>query len=210
MQRTFLLVLILSFSNFTVDSQKERSNYLNFGYVKQDFKSSETSFLSMQSDNAVSLSWGHTFYLTRKPIFKCIRLGIDWTFLDLDLADYTTSFQQNYSSAKSSIYQLTAGMQIGPSLQLNPIAKLNLHLYYHFAPAYSFIGNREFKPYAYNYINIFTTGVGISYKLIFFGAEKRWGNTTYRFTTTNTFEEINTFLNDWNTQSLRFYIGFRY
>ena len=212
MKKKFLILSLLLSLVLSLNAQdkKKRSVYLNLGYAIQHFESKETRFLTLNSDYAVSFTLGKTFYLHKKPILKCIKLGIDWTFLDLNFADYTKSFQNDYWVDKSHFYQIDAGMHLGLSITLNPVKGLNFNGYFRYAPSFSSFYNREFKPYEYNYAGYFVSGLGISYKVISLGVERRWGNAIYEFKTKDNDGIIDVYKNKWITNAIRMYISFRF
>ena len=215
MKRHFLLLTLLFSMVLRLGAQeqpkpyKEKSGYVNFGYAFQHFESKETNFLTLKSEHAVSFTWGKTFYLHKKPILKCIKFGIDWTFIDLNLADYTKSFQKDYL-VNSHLFQIDAGMHLGLSITLNPVKGLNFNGYCRYAPSFSGFYNNEFKPYTYNYAGFFVSGLGISYKVISLGAEYRWGKAKYEFTTEDNYGVIETHNNEWETKAIRVYLSFRF
>jgi len=193
-----------------IQDEKKRSVYLNLGYAFQHFESKETDFLTLKSDYAVFFTLGNTFYLHKKPIGKCLKFGIDWTFLDLNFVDYTKPYRKDYWVDKLRLFQIDAGMHLGLSITLNPVKGLNLNGYFRYAPSFSGFFNGEFKPYTYNYTGFFVTGLGISYKVISLGADYRWGNAKYEFKTENFFGDIKTHKNKWTTKAIRMYISFRF
>jgi hypothetical protein len=213
------ILLVLSFFILKSNAQdfsenekerKDRNTYLNVGYAVQSFESKETRFLSLKSDYAVSFTLGHTFYLHKEPVLNCLKFGIDWTFLDLNFANYTKSYRKEYGVGISYLFQLEAGMQMGPSITLNPVNGLNLNAYFHYAPSFSGFYNGELKPYAYNYAGFFAAGLGISYQVISLGIEKRWGNADYEFKTEDDYGILETNKKNWDTKTTRIYIGFRF
>ena len=213
---TLLLSLVLKLDaqdqpKSDVQNEKERSVYMNLGYAIQRFESKETYFLSLESDYSVFFTLGKTFYLHKEPVLKCIKFGIDGTFLDLNFADYTNSFRMYYyGEDKLHLFQIDAGMHVGASITLNPVRELNFNGYFRYAPSFSGFYNSEFKPYTYNYAGFFVTGLGISYKVISIGTEWRWGNAKYEFTTEDDYGVIEIHKNKWGTKAFRMYISFRF
>ena len=218
--RKFILIVTVLFSMvLRLDAQeqpeqpkpyKEKSGYVNFGYAFQHFESKETGFLTLTSDYAASFTLGKTFYLHKTPIGKCIKFGIDWTFIDVNFANYTKSFQKDYWVEKSRLYHIDAGMQLGLSVTLNPVKGLNFNQYFRYAPSSSGLYNGRFKPYEYKYAGFYVAGLSISYKVISVGAEYRWGTAKYEFTTEDNFGYQETYNNKWTTKAVRMYISFRF
>ena len=56
---------------------KDRAKYFNIGYVKQTL-TDKTFGGDITSDFGVSLSYGKTYYLHKKPIAGMIKFGLDW------------------------------------------------------------------------------------------------------------------------------------
>lgn len=110
-------------------------------------------------------------------------------------------------------------LQIGPSITVNPIDHLMVRGYFRYAPGASgLLLNEEFS---YSYGSYFVSGGNISYKAFSLGVEARWGKLKYN---SISFEEsssddidgsdvsdmISTSKNKMRTNSVRFYIGFRF
>ena len=69
-------------------------------------------------------------------------------------------------------------MQVGPSVTVRPLRKLQAHLYFRFAP--SFAGLYDGDAFRGNYASFFATGLSVSYGVIGLGIEKRWGKCRYK------------------------------
>ena len=42
----------------------------------------------MKSDFGAAIVWGKTYYLHKKPLAGMIKFGIDWSWMDLNYAQY--------------------------------------------------------------------------------------------------------------------------
>ena len=195
--------------NRLLDDSKERSFYLNLGYAFQYFDSKETDFLTLKSAYALTLNIGKTFYLHKKPVLKCLKFGIDWTFFDLNFADYSKSYKKN-AVGKSYLFQIDVGMHAGVSITINPVKEFNIIPYFRYAPSFSGFYNGKLKPYTYNYTGFIVTGLSLSYKAIAIGAEWRWGKAKYKFTTEDDYGFIETHNNRWTTNAARIYISYKF
>jgi len=186
---------------------KERARYLNIGYVQQRLTGGAFDGVDPESDFGASFSWGKTFYLHRKPLFGMLEFGLDWSWIDADYAKYSCRFS-SVSSAESgascAIHQLTAGMQFGPSVTLNPVSHLKVNAYFRVAPSYSQLWCGDASEG--RYVTCCSVGGAIAWKIVSAGVEWRWGSADY--------EKIGSGApaadGKVRTESLRLYIGFRF
>ncbi|MDH6358790.1 hypothetical protein [Parabacteroides sp. PF5-9] len=208
MKRACILILtcVLAAVNTAVaqdgEDSPKRNTYLNVGYVFQQLKGVDNNML-FNSDYGVSFSIGHTYYLHRKPIANLMKVGLDATFFDLNVADYTDYNSRHYNDGEDSdrTMQIAAGMQIGPSLTFfPPVNELKGHLYVRYAPSFSGIVANE-DLYA-NYAGFWLSGLAVSYKMISAGMELRWGSANYK-----TGDEVK---EKWQTRATRYYVSFRF
>jgi hypothetical protein len=119
--------------------------------------------------------------------------------------------------------QVDLSMHFGLSLTINPVDFLKINGYYRFAPTLSGLIAKDAEvdvedgTYYGGYGSYWVAGAAISYKVISFGVETRWGQTNYRNINTDggdgdnggssIFGNINYPL---KTNSLRFYLSFRF
>lgn len=194
----------------------DRAKYFNISYVKQSL-STEDSNLEYNSSLGVAVTNGRTYYLHKKPILGMIKFGIDWSYFDVNFAMYENETNSGYEKEKVSTYQAEIGMQIGPSVTVNPIDHLKVNGYFRVTPSYSMMyADEEFNG---SYGTFFSAGGAISYKVISIGIESRWGKTKYK-----SLVDIGEFMGEdegmsseggttkstWKTNSTRFYISFRF
>lgn len=208
---------------------KNRKKYFNIGYVNQTLTHEEIQGLEWKSDYGFSLSFGRTYYLHKKPLFKMLKFGLDLTIPDITYVKYSspTFFQEEQTGNNEDedivdlgMHQIDLGIHIGPSITLNPIDHLKISTYFHFAPSASVvILDDEVNT---QYVSFLTFGGAIAYKAISLGIEGRWGSANYKSLsvsdekdyTEEEYEDVdNIFSSDKNklkTKSVRFYLSFRF
>ncbi len=204
---------------------KGRAKYFNIGYVSQKLINKDYDVPALKNDFGVSLSWGKTFYLHKKPLFGMLKFGLDWSWIDLNYSQYTTTEYDEGSDPTGGMlldtydignHQLEYGMQFGPSVTINPVQDLKISLYFRVTPSYSMMFvDSEFNS---NYATFLNFGGAIAWKVISVGVEGRWGSAKYKgiaideidfdneefpLSTSSTKTKL-------KTSSIRFYIGFRF
>lgn len=208
---------------------KNRKKYLNIGYVNQTLVHEEVQGLEWKSDYGFSFSYGRTYYLHKKPLFKMLKFGLDLTIPDITYVKYSspTFFKEEQVGNNDDedivdlgMHQIDLGVHIGPSITLNPVDHLKIGTYFHFAPSASVvILDDEVNT---QYVSFLTFGGSIAYKAISLGVEGRWGSANYKSFSVSDEEDYNDeenenvtniFSSDKNrlkTKSVRFYISFRF
>lgn len=214
---------------------KDRAKYFNITYANQSLTWKETDG-TWKSKLGAGLTFGKTYYLHKKPILGMIKFGIDWSYFDLNFAMYENKYifpssygdegnyyypDNNYDSdggysdeddESDDIYQGEVGMQIGPSITINPVAHLKISGYFRYAPCASILYlDSEVNC---SFASFFVCGGAISYKAISLGVEGRWGSAKYK----NMFdaEDVEDSFSGskekqtWKTGATRLYISFRY
>ena len=179
---SFILLALLCWSS--MESAQENNNrlrkkYRNLSFVKQEFE--PASYFGMdqtlKSNFGAAFTVGRTFYLHKKPIAGLIRFGLDATWFDLNYTNYKLEYrwEDNYDEEEepetSNFHQAEIGMQVGPSVTVNPVGKLNVNAYFRFAPSFSALYDDD--TLLGNYASYFITGGGISYGVIGLGVESR-------------------------------------
>lgn len=213
---------------------KDRAKYFNIAYVKQtlapDIDALNTLGLNpeIKSDMGVSLSWGKTYYLHKKPLAGMIKFGLDWSWLDINYAKYTSEDYMDGSEvvSGSAMHQAEIGMSFGPSVTINPIHHLKVSGYFRVTPSYS--GLYADETFYHHYATFFNSGFAVAWKVISVGCEWRWGNAQYKGLTFNedSFSEedlgesgdipgLDDVLTDvgkqkFKTKSMRVYLSFRF
>lgn len=213
---------------------KNRAKYFNIAYANQSL-TWEDVHGTWKSKIAAGLTLGRTYYLHKKPILGMIKFGIDWSYLDLSFGMYENkyTFPDNYGGNgnyyypedngnedeyydeddNDDLYQAEIGMQVGPSVTINPVDHLKISGYFRYVPCASvlYIDGEV----SCNYASFFVCGGAISYKAISIGAEGRWGSAKYKsmFDTEDIEGSLTGTHKDkekWKTGATRFYISFRY
>jgi hypothetical protein len=208
MDKKLFILLIACLSVWEAQAQgrkSERGTYLNLGYAAQQLKNTETNLL-VTSKWAASFTIGHTYLLHKEPLLDLIRFGIDVTFFDLNVADYSGSYQKKYGYPDESamFYQVEAGMHVGPSITFYPpVDKLKANLYFRYAPSASAFYSEGEDITGYNYAGFLVSGLAVSYKAISMGMEVRWNTASYKILDESYQEK-------WETKATRYYISFRY
>ena len=196
----FLVLSVVKGVNAQVDNEP-RAKYLNLSYMKATM---ENEGYKVKSDYSAGLTAGRTFYVHKKPLAGMIRIGIDWSYLDLNFSQFTERDDDIYDEEWKT-YKIEAGMHVGPSVTVSPVENLHLNAYVRFAPCYSGITDSDFDKISSAYASFFVTGASVSYNVISLGLENRWGTTKYK-------EDYDgeSYNYDIKMSGPRFYIGFRF
>ena len=201
----------------------KRKKYFNLSYSNINLNIAD--IYDAKSKFAFGINTGKVFYLHKKPLLNIMKFGIDATFLNLTYAQFADEeilpnrnvFYQNYMDAADSYYEegdinlgnhlIDASLRVGPSLTINPIDKLKVHLYFHYVPTYSML--LLDSNFSHTYESCFDYGASISYKVIGLGIEYRWGHAKHNNATLLEFSDYND-RTQINTGALSFYLSFRY
>ena len=167
-------------------SPELRKKYFNIGFVNQKLKPKSNYYFdtdqALKSNFGASLTVGRTYFLHKEPIARMIRFGIDATWFDLNYTNYKLQYKYTGSDYGGyyeedeetySYHQADIAMQVGPSISINPIDKLNVHAYFRYAPSFSILYADSFFG---SYASHFVTGAAIYYNWIGLGMEARFGN----------------------------------
>ena len=144
---SFILLALLCWSSMVSaqeNNNRLRKKYRNLSFVKQEFE--PASYFGMdqtlKSNFGAAFTVGRTFYLHKKPIAGLIRFGLDATWFDMNYTNYKLEYrwEDNYDEEEepetSNFHQAEIGMQVGPSVTVNPVGKLNVNAYFRFAPVF--------------------------------------------------------------------------
>lgn len=163
---------------------KDRSKYFNLNYVNQKLSPDIDGWDKLgggelKSDFGAAIVWGKTYYLHKKPLAGMIKFGIDWSWMDLNYAQYKL---ETYDYDTDELYsekahQLEYGIHIGPSVTINPVHHLKVSAYFRVTPSYSMMYlNDEFY---HHYATFCNTGFAVAWKVLSVGCEWRWGKASY-------------------------------
>ena len=172
---------------------KKRAKYFNIGYItNQTLTDKVDAEAEWKSDFGVSLTFGKTYYLHKKPLLNMIKFGIDATWFELSYAKYSepdvfaeggsyTRAYNDYSSGYEDYYeedfdlgihQIDASMHVGPSVTVNPVGDLKVAAYFHYVPTYSMVVIDD--SFGHGYVSNFAFCASVAYKAISVGIEHRW------------------------------------
>lgn len=172
---------------------KKRAKYFNIGYItNQTLTDKVDAEAEWKSDFGVSLTFGKTYYLHKKPLLNMIKFGIDATWFELSYAKYSepdvfaeggsyTRAYNDYSSGYEDYYeedfdlgihQIDASMHVGLSVTVNPVGDLKVAAYFHYVPTYSMVVIDD--SFGHGYVSNFAFGASVAYKAISVGIEHRW------------------------------------
>lgn len=170
------------------------TSYLNLGYVfDQQLNIAGTSF-GYSSKWGASAQIGNSYMVPRDAILGIVKVALDATWLDLSGVQYGNSY--------NDFYHITAGMGVGASLHVAPLAHmsdalrpLRIEGYCRFVPSYSLLLTK-YKSAAgdddrdsgsgseYNgrgaFVPVVSLGIALDYRAIGIGYEYRFGNAKYK------------------------------
>lgn len=181
MNKRIFTLLFISVFLFAYASAQETNGYYKKKYKNISFTTTtlrQNDGPDLKSNFGAAITIGRTFFLHKKPIANMLRFGIDATWFDLNYTNYKIEYLTDYEPEKYDYHQAEISMQIGPSIVLNPVKKLNIHAYFRYAPTYSaLVADEEFYG---NYATLFVGGASVSYGAIGVGIESRFGKCTYK------------------------------
>lgn len=231
---------------------KDRAKYFNIGFVKQSLTSKDDD-IKYKSNMGVSMTWGKTWYLHKKPLFGMMKIGLDWSWMDFNYVKYSSveeksvyndgfggsngwedswgydepfgdswDMEEEDFDLEFGCHQLEYGMQIGPSITVNPIHHLKVSTYFRFQPSMSLMLLDD-EVY-YGFVPFFNFGAAVSWKAISLGVEGRWGGTKYSGVSVDEGTDdydymedeidasdfVDTFTQRMRTKSFRVYLSFRF
>ncbi len=193
----------------------KRNKYKTIGLSTQKLEDAEdVANMEYKSKVGVLFEMGKTFYLHKKPIANLMKVGIDWSYLNLSFAKYEDGKGVNIPSIPSyddddynadtdididlGVYSLAAGMSVGPSVTFAPFYNIGKGLqhilaqtYFHVTPSYTGIllskdNDSEIKS---GYTTYFNLGLNVSYKKISIGYEYRWGKSKFNSLSLDMYED---------------------
>lgn len=159
------------------EKPRPHRKYVNFGFSMPELRIPDLPVV--KSNYGASFTVGRTYFMHRRPIAGMLRFGLDATWLDINYANYTFEFhEEEYEPESMNLHQAELAMQVGPSISINPVGKLNIHTYFRYAPTFSGLyGGNEFLS---NYATVFVGGGAVSYGKIGLGVEARFGDCRYK------------------------------
>lgn len=220
-----------------LEDRWKRRKYINIGYSSPslDIEGLEGK---VKSDYSFSIVRGRTYYLHKAPLFNMVKFGLDLGFLDVNMAQYNPIDSDDEEDTGDSewggsyypddegeddnifsgilgdiipdkLYKAEIGVHFGPSITVNPIDYLMVNAYFRYVPSYSMKITNELD-FAGSFASYFNLGIAVSYKMISFGLEKRWGTASFESEETDeTGDNVYSVKRKWTTSCPRFYISFR-
>lgn len=202
---------------------KKRRKYFNFSYHIGSLKPADHDSYGCDSEMGFGMDVGRTWYLHKRPLAGLMKVGLDATFLSVsydklgeiaypdDLFGIVMGGGDGMMDELDEMvdignHRIDVGVQVGPSLTVNPVSRLMLRAYFHYCPTYSMLLMDE--EFCGSYASLFTYGLSVSYGVIGVGVEHRFGSGKY---------ECNAYLpiSDFNdktklkTSAVNFYISFK-
>lgn len=179
---SLLFFLTACLTTYGQDS-KPRTKYRNISYSMQTLSSRVDNVnLNEKNNFGAAFTTGRTYFVHKTPILGMIRFGVDATWFDINYNNYSVLQTEHFDDETSSIvekgiHQAEISVHTGPSVTINPISKLNVHLYFRYAPTFS--GLYQNGSFLGNYASYFVTGGSVSYGVIGLGVEARFGSCNY-------------------------------
>ena len=113
-----------------------------------------------------------------------LKFGLDWSWVDLNYSKYTISESEEPGSGSVGDimdetidignHQLEYGMQVGPSITINPVHELKISLYFQLTPSYSMMYLDD--SFNSNFALFYSFGGSVAWKVISVGVDvKRLG-----------------------------------
>lgn len=183
---TFILLVAFVSVSASVSAQEYKrppKRYVNFGYLtsqEMTFDNEVLSNLNAKADWGASFEAGTTYFLHKKPILGLIRIGLDYTYFDLQYAQWKYVIEDE----EVPVHFGEIGMQLGPSITVSPLKWVHLKAYGRYAATFSGFGDESLESLYGGYAGLMNYGISASLKTFTFGIETRSG--------TGKFQEIKT------------------
>lgn len=181
--RKIILLIALGFlvtAQATAQESKLRKRYINLSFSNIEMKQDGSP--SLKSNYGGAFTVGRTYFVHKEPIAGMVRFGVDATWFDINYNNYKIEYrykdQGGYESEVSSFHQAEIGVQVGPSITISPISKLNIHCYFRYAPSFSALYDGD--SFRGGYASYFVGGGAVSYGVIGLGVEARFGGCNYK------------------------------
>ena len=165
--------------------EKRSQKYFHLGFVKHKLET-EDGLFSMDSKFGAHLTSGKTYYLHGTPILGLIKIGLDWTYFDLNYTQFESDpmlvedEEGGWEEDKLTVYKAEAGMHFGPSITVFPVKNLKAKAFFRYAPAYSAMYDNQNEEFGSGFGSYFVSGVSVNYGGIGVGIEQRWGSAKHK------------------------------
>ena len=192
--------------------------FLNFSYVTQRMIEPVTGLKGPTSDIGGALSMGRNFVLHRRPILGLGFVGLNVAWFDANYAMYKADVETGIDPVDDFVddldvqmHQLDLSVGIGPSISIQPIAKLGVQVYGRYHPGYGAIAGRMGKEWSHvigGVVHGVVAGGAVSWGSIALGVEARWGTGNYKL-----LSKDETYLDEegkFKTSGMRAYLSLRF
>jgi hypothetical protein len=146
----------------------KRKKHISISFSTQNMEDADNPLdMKFKSQAGFNLDWGKTFYLHKKPIANFMKIGLDWSWINLSFAKYKSGSGIHFNSLAGDysdyddedygygyddfnldidlgVYSLSAGMSVGPSFTFAPfyntgkgLQHLLAQTYFHVTPSYT-------------------------------------------------------------------------
>lgn len=148
--------------------------YIHIGYVlnqEVEFQDPDLRDYGGKPEWSASFEAGTTYFINRLPWADMLRLGIDFSYLDLQYARYRNRIGNTQEQIDSHFGMI--GMQVGPSLTVSPTRHVNLKAYIRYAPTFTAFASEGWKNVVGGYAGYAVGGASASWRMITLGWEAR-------------------------------------
>ena len=203
-------------SNQKWSSPKPPKRYINIAYDWQKIDSKDAVGDNQKSEWGAGMEFGTTYFLHPKPIVGMIRIGLDFTYLDLQYNNYR---EEVAGKVLSRSHFTSIGMQLGPSVTVSPIPRLHAKAYLRYSPTFSGYFSKTYATGGFledtftffgGYGSYITTGLSASYSVATIGVEWRWGGGNLHKLDVDGEADITTEKVKVKFPSTRLFVGFRF
>ncbi|MDR2890864.1 MAG: hypothetical protein LBV18_04590 [Alistipes sp.] len=154
------------------------------------------------SDWGVGFTSGQSYILHRDPIAGMIHLGIDATWMDINVAHLNTT-GPSVLGGGNSLYQADIALGIGLGAHVMPVDNIGVHTYVRYNPTLAMTSDFS-SSISGGYASGLVVGAAFSYNLVQVGIEGRWGYGKYKnWVDGGAAQKM-------NTKGGRVYVGFRW
>ncbi len=210
----FLALFAAGFASAQEQSKAPNRHYINFAFAFQEVNfetfTDKAGLRDHKMDWAVAAEFGSTFFMHKKPIAGLLRIGLDFSYLDVQYGQ----IKPDGINYEQDSHFANIGMQVGPSLTITPIRAINLKGYVHYAPSFAAYAPGSWETVYGGYAGYITGGVQLSLSAFTFGIEMRSAKANFKeVRTDNKSVESGEIFGDKDKTELpstRFIFGFRF
>lgn len=165
-----------------------RQKFTNIAFTTQKFDLKSTYIdKKINSKYGAAITTGRTYYVHKTPLLEMVRFAVDAAFIDVNYAHYSAKTSMPYymdqyeyqPQEEVKLHQAEIGVQVSPSVTVNPISRLNVQAYFRFSPTYAALYDDFTDEFYGSYASFFIFGGAVSFGGIGLGVESRWGEPKY-------------------------------